>query len=463
MEPLDENPPTGRRQRPRTPVEERSQRMHRFSGRLLAALDDATAGGVENVALGCLSAREAAETVLELREVVARLQGLHLTVLAHADAQKVSARVDGPTTVDTAAWLACAGLTAPGSARREVELATAVAGTCAATGSALLAGDIDAAQAEAIVWSLSRLPRWVKPEQREEAEKAMLAHALRFDAAQLRRLGRRLLRVIDPDGADEEEARLLQAEEDDAARSTSLSMWDDRRGTTHLFAKMPTRHGQMLRKVIEAIANPQLPDAISRTDPAPDHSGILGDDGVPPLPARPVPEVLGEAFCRLIETLDPDTLPTSGGMNASVVVTMTLETLRGGLAAATMDTGCDLSPGEARRMACSAGVIPMVLGGKSEILDYGRRRRLHTKPQRLAMAVRQSFRCAAEGCTRPSAWCDAHHLVPWSCDGETNLDDGALLCARHHTLAHHPDYHLERRPGFRVSISRRPRQSPRRQ
>ena len=62
MEPL-EDPHPGRvspvpvrgRQRARSPVEERSQRMHRFSGRLLAALDDATAGGVENVALGCLS------------------------------------------------------------------------------------------------------------------------------------------------------------------------------------------------------------------------------------------------------------------------------------------------------------------------------------------------------------------------------------------------------------------------
>ena len=29
-------------------------------------------------------------------------------------------------------------------------------------------------------------------------------------------------------------------------------------------------------------------------------------------------EVLGEAFCRLLETLDPERLPTSGGMSCSV-------------------------------------------------------------------------------------------------------------------------------------------------
>ena len=248
---------------------ERSQRMHRFSGRLLGALDDATAGGIENVPVGCLSAREAAETVLELREVITRLHGLELTVLAHADARGASAQLDGPTTTDTAAWLAHAALTDPATARREVRLSSAVTRQCAATGSALLAGDIDTAQAEVIVWSLTRLPDWVTPEQRTLAEKTMLTDALRLDAAQLRRLGRRLLTVIDPDGAEEAEARRVQAEEDHAARATTLSMWDDRHGTTHLFAKLPTRHAQMLRKAIEAIANPQLPDAITRTTPPP--------------------------------------------------------------------------------------------------------------------------------------------------------------------------------------------------
>ena len=169
--------------------------------------------------------------------------------------------------------------------------------------------------------------------------------------------------------------------------------------------------------------------------------------------------VMGEAFCRLIETLDPNRLPHSGGLNATVVVTIPLATLEGGLAAATMDTGTRLSPGEARRMACDAGLIPAVLGGRSEVLDHGRTRRLFSKPQRVAMAIRQSFRCAAEGCERPTAWCDAHHLQPWIHDGHTNLNDGVLICGRHHTLAHHPDYTVQRRPGYRISITRTPRTS----
>ena len=62
---------------------------------LLAAVGDATAGGVEGVALGCLNAAEAGEAVLELHEVMSRLKGLQLALLAHADQLEVSAQADG--------------------------------------------------------------------------------------------------------------------------------------------------------------------------------------------------------------------------------------------------------------------------------------------------------------------------------------------------------------------------------
>ena len=66
-------------------------------------------------------------------------------------------------------------------------------------------------------------------------------------------------------------------------------------------------------------------------------------------------------------------------MNATVVVTMTLETLLGAERAATLDTGENLSAGRARMLACEAGIIPFVLGGASQVLDAGRERRFHTR------------------------------------------------------------------------------------
>ena len=181
-----------------------------------------------------------------------------------------------------------------------------------------------------------------------------------------------MLEVIDPDAADEAEANRLRKEEDAAAAKTWLTTWDDRDGTTHLNVKLSTRHADMLRTVLHAIANPSLADAINRTTT----SAVDADGQATRTYDKPGQRIMGEAFCRLLETLDPNRLPHSGGLSATVVVTIPLETLHGGLGAATMDTGTRLSPGEARRMACDAGLIPVVLGGRSEVLDHGRMRRL---------------------------------------------------------------------------------------
>ena len=95
--------------------------MHRFTGNLLAAVGDATAGGVEGVALGCLNAAEAGEAVLELHEVMARLKGLQLALLAHADRLDVrAAGRRGPAPVNTAAWLTHRALVAGRTARGQV-------------------------------------------------------------------------------------------------------------------------------------------------------------------------------------------------------------------------------------------------------------------------------------------------------------------------------------------------------
>ena len=137
--------------------------MHRFTGNLLAAVGDATAGGVEGVALGCLSAIEAGEAVLELHEALARLKGLQLALLAHADRLEVYAQADGPAPVNTAAWLAHRGLVPGRAARGQVRHCRAITSDFTATGSALLAGDIDATHAEVVVAAVKRLPETSTP------------------------------------------------------------------------------------------------------------------------------------------------------------------------------------------------------------------------------------------------------------------------------------------------------------
>ena len=81
---------------------------------------------------------------------------------------------------------------------------------------------------------------------------------------------------------------------------------------------------------------------------------------------------LGHAFCDLLEHLDPTRLPVHGGTATTVVVTIDLDTLISGLGVATTGTDGRITAAEARRLACTAKLVPVVLGGTSEVLDVGR-------------------------------------------------------------------------------------------
>ncbi|HSE08577.1 MAG TPA: DUF222 domain-containing protein, partial [Nocardioidaceae bacterium] len=181
----------------------------------------------------------------------------------------------------------------------------------------------------------------------------------------------------------------------------------------------------------------------------PDHARPDHDDR-----RLPYPRLLGQAFADLVEHLPTRALPQAGGVAASVVITLDLDKLATGLGAGTLDTGARISAGQVRRLACTAGLIPAVLGGGSVPLDLGRRRRLHTEPQRVAMAVRDRG-CTAAGCDRPPAWCEAHHEQPWSTGGGTSVSEGRLLCPHHHRLAHDTGHHTQRLPDGTVRFSRR--------
>ncbi|UZX04456.1 DUF222 domain-containing protein [Arthrobacter sp. CDRTa11] len=88
-----------------------------------------------------------------------------------------------------------------------------------------------------------------------------------------------------------------------------------------------------------------------------------------------------------------------------------------------------------RKIACDADIIPALLGTHGEILDLGRKTRLFTTTQRLALTARDQG-CTFLHCTIPAPWCEAHHITYWSHGGPTNLNNGALLCTHHYHLIH---------------------------
>jgi hypothetical protein len=89
----------------------------------------------------------------------------------------------------------------------------------------------------------------------------------------------------------------------------------------------------------------------------------------------------------------------------------------------------------ARRLACEASVIPIVMGSTGEVLDLGRSSRLANRAQRRACAAMYST-CAAPGCEVGFDRCEIHHLHWWEHDGPTDMNNLVPLCGRHHHLIH---------------------------
>ena len=127
-------------------------------------------------------------------------------------------------------------------------------------------------------------------------------------------------------------------------------------------------------------------------------------------------------------------LPTVGGECARVMVNIDYDVFCGKLGTATLlNTDTPITAQEARRLACDALLVPMVLDGSSEPLDVGREKRLFTLTLRQVL-INRDRGCGFPGCDRGPAECEGHHILSWRAGGETSLRNGVLLCTYHHHL-----------------------------
>ena len=196
-----------------------------------------------------------------------------------------------------------------------------------------------------------------------------------MNPGRLRRAARRALLVAERSAAEAEahEDAELRAEEARAEAQARLTIHDNGDGTVTGRFTVPALAGAILRKTIQQIASPRR-QAIR---PAGEHTSA-GGERQGPAGSTDLREGVdwahryGAAFVELLEHLPTDRL--HGKVAATVVVTVDHDRLRNSLGAAQLDTGHDLSASEARRLACSAGVLPAVLDGSSLPLDLGRSR-----------------------------------------------------------------------------------------
>jgi uncharacterized protein DUF222/HNH endonuclease len=350
------------------------------------------------------------DTIHQVLQVVAAAR-LHL--IRQIDIRDLATTAHART---TAAWLRDRLTLDTHAARHLVDLATAL-DRHPAVDAALSAGTIDTRQAAAITDSVDLLQDR-DPDDRVDAETVTAAEArlvefaTEFAPAKLRRLGGRILDHVAPGIAEAFDARILRRQERRAYRQRGFTLSPPVDGSVRVGGYLSIEDAAVVAAALDPLCSPRP-----------------GDDRTPPqLRADALVDV-----CRL--AMRTTALPDNGGEPPQITVTVPFNPLTAELGTAVLDNGERLTPATARRLACDAKVLPIVLGGDSQILDVGQNRRLATGPLRRALVARDRG-CAFPACDRPARWCDAHHIKSWTTGGPTSLTNLVLLCRHHHTLVH---------------------------
>lgn len=155
----------------------------------------------------------------------------------------------------------------------------------------------------------------------------------------------------------------------------------------------------------------------------------------------PMPERRAVALGQVCQTfLDLQQTFRGGRHRPHVTVTVSAERLTGAgdaPPAAYADTGMPVTPTGFDVLACDA-VWHRLVSDRGSVLHYGRS--VRDWPVDLANAIATRDRaCRWPGCGAPVHWCDVHHVRPWEHGGGTDVDNGVLLCRRHHHRLHSKD------------------------
>jgi hypothetical protein len=283
------------------------------------------------------------------------------------------------------------------------------------------------------------------------AEPVLVEAAAGLDPPRLRRVIAHLCLVADPDGA----ARAGEV------RYGRRGLWlaPTLEGMVAVDGLLEPEAGQVVLAALEPLARP----ADAQDTPS---GGQRRADALAELARR---------------ALEGGGLPQTGGVRPQLTVTVDLDSLLGRSSAVGGEVGGagPLDPEACQRLACdgvltrvlvtrqptgdheglavrlraAVALLPPVLGGApTQPLEVGRASRVVGAAQRTALAVRDGG-CVFPGCSRPLAWCEAHHLRHWLHGGPTDLANLALVCRAHHRAVHEGGWRLVRLPNGQLTAS----------
>jgi hypothetical protein len=359
-------------------------------------------------------------------------------VVVTAEAMSRGGTGSGPEALSPVAWVRRhAPSTRAGGAAQVVAVAQAFAVSGkAAVKDAVLSGVLPVRSAAVVISEADTLLPLVVEEARPTVLDGLISIAAQEGPRECRRLRPQLLARYGVDGQ-------LQRERDAAKRFVGLSQpFVDEMGVAEYRLTLDPEG----KAVLEAALGP-----LSAPQPVDGERDLRSSD-----------RRRGEALVTLVRRAVESSELTPKGVKSQLFVTVDLETLRSGVTGAGevlagTQAGDLLAPESVRRLACDALIIPTVMGVAGAVVDLGRAERLFTLAQVRRLWLRDRH-CTYPGCTTPSSWADAHHLVHWADGGPSDLSNAALLCQRHHTIVHSRRYAgrlVEDERGSRVEWDRR--------
>lgn len=275
----------------------------------------------------------------------------------------------------------------------------------------------------------------VTPAQLAVAAAQLVAESTLLTLEQLGVRARNARALLDLDGQPEQVAEREQALRD--RRYLYLNRQAD--GMTRLSGLLDPESAALVRDAVDGATSPRRGGPRFVSDGEQERAERLLRD------TRTTEQLALDALVELVR-LGGEVAPTEliGTRSPAVQVIVAERDLRSGRGLARIEGQSEpVSIDTADRHGCSSGVIPIVIDARGDVMKLGRETRLYTRRQRVALAARDGG-CRFPGCERPPSWTEAHHIVPWSEGGTTDVADGVLLCRHHHLLLHNNGWRFQR-------------------
>jgi hypothetical protein len=303
--------------------------------------------------------------------------------------------------------------------------------TSVATGVAT--GEVSVGAAAAISTGLGEPSASVAADDLLDAADRLLTETAGLPPEKVARRAREMRDELDAAGVADREAQLREK------RFLRLTPMPD--GMTRIFGMLDPESAALVTDAIDCVTAPRRggprfldPDELARAD-------AMEND------PRTTEQIAVDALVQMIRIAGTaDSGRVFGVRKPAVRVHVDSRDLASGDGAATLEgQSASVSIATAERIGCADGYQPVVFRPDGSI-DVGRSQRLFTERQRVALSAIWGG-CAVEGCDRPPSWTEAHHGIPWSHGGRTDIQDGVLLCRHHHMLLHNNDWKISRPPG----------------